>query len=55
VVLADIEIGAGWMRKCETSSTEYVSLSIAAPESGLPELYANLGQVAGSEVKDFIR
>ena len=55
VVPADIEIGAGWMRKCETSNTEYVSLSIAAPESGLPELYANLGQVVGSEVKDFIR
>jgi len=51
-VLADIEIGAGWTRKCETSNTEYVSLSIAAPESGSPNLYANLREAAGSDDKD---
>lgn len=51
-MLADIEIGAGWTRKCETSNTEYVSLSIAAPESGSPNLYANLREAAGSDDKD---
>ncbi|QNA82952.1 DUF736 domain-containing protein [Sphingomonas sp. So64.6b] len=47
-VLADgVEIGAGWMRRSETSGRDYVSLSLAAPEFGPRRLYANLGRAAG--------
>jgi len=47
-VLSDgVEIGAGWMRRSETSGRDYVSLSLAAPEFGPRRLYANLGQAAG--------
>ena len=42
-----VEIGAGWMRRSETSGRDYVSLSLAAPEFGPRRLYANLGQAAG--------
>ena len=34
VMSQGIEIGAGWLRKGQTSGKEYVSLSIAAPEFG---------------------
>ena len=43
------EIGAGWMKKGETSGKEYVSLSLAAPEFGPKKLYANLGKAAGQD------
>ena len=47
-VLSDgVEIGAGWVRRSETSGRDYVSLSLAAPEFGPRRLYANLGQAAG--------
>lgn len=47
-VLSDgVEIGAGWLRRSETSGRDYVSLSLAAPEFGPQRLYANLGQAAG--------
>lgn len=47
-VLSDgVEIGAGWLRRSETSGRDYVSLSLAAPEFGPRRLYANLGQAAG--------
>lgn len=47
-VLSDgVEIGAGWMRRSESSGRDYVSLSLAAPEFGPRRLYANLGQAAG--------
>jgi uncharacterized protein (DUF736 family) len=47
-VLCDgVEIGAGWIRRSETSGRDYVSLSLAAPEFGPRRLYANLGQAAG--------
>ena len=47
-VLSDgVEVGAGWMRRSETSGRDYVSLSLAAPEFGPRRLYANLGQAAG--------
>jgi uncharacterized protein (DUF736 family) len=42
-----IEIGAGWLRRSETSGRDYVSLSLAAPEFGPRRLYANLGRAAG--------
>jgi len=47
VLSADIEIGAGWNRRSETSGRDYISLSFAAPEFGPRRLYANLGQAAG--------
>ncbi|MEG3147418.1 DUF736 family protein [Sphingomonas sp. RT2P30] len=47
-VLSDgVEIGAGWLRRAETSGRDYVSLSLAAPEFGPRRLYANLGRAAG--------
>jgi len=47
-VLSDgVEVGAGWVRRSETSGRDYVSLSLAAPEFGPRRLYANLGQAAG--------
>lgn len=47
VVSDGVEIGAGWLRRSETSGRDYVSLSLAAPEFGPRRLYANLGQAAG--------
>lgn len=47
VFAGDVEIGAGWNRRSETSGRDYVSLSLAAPEFGPRRLYANLGRAAG--------
>jgi uncharacterized protein (DUF736 family) len=47
VLSEGVEIGAGWMRRSETSGRDYVSLSLAAPEFGPRRLYANLGRAAG--------
>ncbi|WP_420137129.1 DUF736 domain-containing protein [Sphingomonas sp.] len=47
VISGDVEIGAGWNRRSETSGRDYVSLSLAAPEFGPRRLYANLGRAAG--------
>src|SRR5690606_4711162 len=44
VYSGDVEIGAGWNRRSETSGNEYVSLSLAAPEFGPRRLYANLAR-----------
>ena len=49
VLTQGTEIGAGWMKKGETSGKEYVSLSLAAPEFGPKKLYANLGKAAGQD------
>ena len=46
------EVGAGWVRKSETSGNDYVSLSFAAPEFGPRRLYANLGRAAGQDDDD---
>ena len=46
------EIGAGRLRKGQTSGKEYVSLSIAAPEFGAKTIYANLGRAAGQSDPD---
>jgi len=49
-VLSDgVEIGAGWLRRSETSGRDYVSLSLAAPEFGPRRLYANLGRAPGED------
>jgi uncharacterized protein (DUF736 family) len=47
VLSGDVEIGAGWNRRSESSGRDYVSLSLAAPEFGPRRLYANLGRAAG--------
>ena len=52
VVSQGVEIGAGWIRKSETSGKDYVSLSLAAPEFGPRRLYANLGRAAGQDDPD---
>ncbi len=49
VYSGDVEIGAGWNRRSESSGKDYVSLSLAAPEFGPRRLYANLGRAAGKE------
>jgi uncharacterized protein (DUF736 family) len=53
VFSSDVEIGAGWMRRSETSGRDYVSLSLAAPEFGPRRLYANLGRAAGADDNTF--
>ena len=52
VMSSGVEVGAGWNRVGETSGTEYVSLSLAAPEFGPRRLYANLGRAAGQDDDD---
>lgn len=53
-VTADsVDIGAGWLRRSETSGTIYVSLSLAAPEFGPRRLYANLARVADQDDDTF--
>ena len=53
VLSEGIEVGAGWTRRSETSSRDYVSLSLAAPEFGPRRLYANLGRAAGEDEDSF--
>jgi len=48
ILSGNAEIGAGWMRRSETSGRDYVSLSLAAPEFGPRRIYANLGRAAGA-------
>ena len=52
VVAGGVEIGAGWVRRSETSGNDYISLSLAAPEFGPRRLYANLGRAAGQDEDD---
>jgi len=52
VTSGGVEVGAGWLRRSETSGNEYVSLSLAAPEFGPRRLYANLGRAAGQDDED---
>jgi uncharacterized protein (DUF736 family) len=52
VVAGGAEVGAGWVRRGETSGKDYVSLSLAAPEFGPRRLYANLGRAAGQDDDD---
>jgi uncharacterized protein (DUF736 family) len=49
VVTQGVEVGAGWIRRGETSGKDYVSLSLTAPEFGPRRLYANLGRAAGQD------
>ena len=52
VLAGDVEIGAAWNRRSETSGRDYISLSLAAPEFGPRRLYAKLGRAAGSTDED---
>lgn len=52
VLAGGVELGAGWVRRGETSGKDYVSLSLAAPEFGPRRLYANLGRAAGQDGDD---
>jgi len=52
VVAAGVEVGAGWLRRSESSGRDYVSLSLAAPEFGPRRIYANLGRAAGQDDDD---
>ena len=53
VLSGDVEIGAGWNRRSQTSERDYVSLALAAPEFGPRRLYANLGRAAGEAENRF--
>ena len=46
------EAGAGWIKFGKQSGSDYVSLTLAAPEFGSKKLYANLGQAAGQDDPD---
>jgi uncharacterized protein (DUF736 family) len=52
VYSGNVEIGAGWKKKGQTSGEEYVSLSFADPALGRSKLYANLGRAAGQDDPD---
>ena len=52
IITQGVEIGAGWIRRGESSGKDYVSLSLAAPELGSRKLYANLGRAAGQDQDD---
>ena len=52
VMASGAEVGAGWIRRSESSGNDYVSLSLAAPEFGPRRLYANLGRAAGQNDDD---
>ena len=49
VLAGDVEIGAGWNRRSDTTGRDYVSLSFAAPEFGPRRIYANLGRIPGDK------
>ena len=52
VMAGDVEIGAAWNRTSMATGSEYVSVSIAAPEFGDRTIYANLGRAAGTKDGD---
>ena len=45
-----VEIGAGWVKKGQTSGEDYISLTLTDPSFG--KLYANLGRAAGQDDPD---
>ena len=54
VLSGDVEIGAGWNRRAESSGRDYVSLSLAAPEFGPRRLHANLAKSAEDRDDRFV-
>jgi uncharacterized protein (DUF736 family) len=53
VSVGDSEVGAGWKKKSKKNGTEYVSLTIEAPEFGSQKLYCNLGKAPGGKEGEF--
>lgn len=47
VVTQGVEIGAGWVRRSESSGNDYVSLGLAAPGSDCTTLVVVCGRAAG--------
>src|SRR5690606_18290295 len=47
-----VEIGAGWIRVGQQSGEPYVSLTLAAAQSGPGRTYANVGWAAGQGGED---
>ncbi|HEY5239306.1 MAG TPA: DUF736 family protein [Rhizomicrobium sp.] len=54
VLCQGVEIGAGWVRRSESSGQDYVSLSLSDPSFGPKKLYANLGRAAGQDDSDVL-
>jgi uncharacterized protein (DUF736 family) len=52
VLCGGVEIGAGWVKRSESSGQDYVSLSLSDPSFGPKKLYANLGRAAGQDDDD---
>jgi len=53
VLCGGVVIGAGWIRRSESSGSDYVSLSLSDPSFG-KKLYANLGRAAGQDDDDVL-
>lgn len=49
VMSDDVELGAAWKRQNKSNGSEYISISLAAPEFGPRTIYANLGKKPESE------
>ena len=49
VLCGGADLGAGWIKRSETSGADYVSLSLSDPSFGPKKLYANLGRMAGQD------
>ena len=49
VLCGGIDLGAGWIKRAESSGADYVSLSLSDPSFGPKKLYANLGRAAGQD------
>lgn len=54
VLSGGVEIGAGWVKRSESSGQDYVSLSLADPSFGPKRLNANLGRMAGQDDDDVL-
>jgi uncharacterized protein (DUF736 family) len=54
VLCGGVEIGAGWVRRSESSGQDYVSLSLSDPSFGPKKLYCNLGRAAGQDDEDIL-
>jgi uncharacterized protein (DUF736 family) len=53
VMVGDNDVGAGWKRKSKKNGSEYVSLTLEAPEFGSQRLYCNLGKAPGGKDSEF--
>jgi uncharacterized protein (DUF736 family) len=49
VLCGGADLGAGWIKRSESSGADYISLSLSDPSFGPKKLYANLGRAAGQD------